>query len=51
MHKKIQILSQKMNLPHKGIKTDTSKSMILRPGESSANILVTGIVQKLKSIH
>ncbi len=51
MNKRIQILSQKMNLPGKGLKSDVSKSMILRPGESSANILVTGIVQKLKSIH
>jgi hypothetical protein len=51
MNKRIQILSQKMNLPHKGLKTDISRSVILRPGQSSANILITGIVQKLKSMH
>ena len=51
MNKRIQIISQKMNLPHKGLKTDVSRSVILRSGESASNILVTGIVKKLKSMH
>jgi len=51
MNKRIHILSQKMNLPQKTIKTDVSRSLFLPAGESPANILITGIVQKLKSIH
>lgn len=51
MNKRVHILSQKMNLPQRPLKTDASKSLFLPPGESSANILITGIVQKLKSIH
>lgn len=49
--KRIQILSQRMNLPGKGLKTDVSRSTILRSGESAANLLVSGIVKKLKSMH
>ena len=51
MNKKIKYLSEKYSISQKGLKTDVSRSVILRPGESSANILVTGIVKKLRSMH